>query len=95
MFLGYVYGGLEFSRRDLMAINIQRGRDHGLSDYNSARRAYGLSRKSEFLDIKAAESNIPNEVRQCEYYMHINLTLQRTTENSLSRAGFELASSGF
>ena len=28
-------------------------------------------------------------------YIHINLTLQRTTKNSLSRAAFELASSGF
>ena len=28
-------------------------------------------------------------------YVHINLTLQRTTKNSLSRAGLELASSGF
>ena len=27
--------------------------------------------------------------------IHINLTLQRTTKNSLSRAGFERASSGF
>ena len=28
-------------------------------------------------------------------YIHINLTLQITTKNSLSRAGFELTSSGF
>lgn len=62
MFVGFVYGGLEFSRRDLMALNIQRGRDHGLSDYNTARRAYGLDKKSEFLDIKAKESNIPDDV---------------------------------
>jgi dual oxidase len=39
---GYVFGPLEFSRRDLMAIDIQRGRDHGLPDYLTARRELGL-----------------------------------------------------
>jgi hypothetical protein len=62
LFSGFAYGGLDFSRRDLMAINIQRGRDHGLSDYNTARRHYGLQQKSDFLDIKANESNIPDKV---------------------------------
>ncbi|KAG7203421.1 hypothetical protein KM043_013488 [Ampulex compressa] len=39
-----LFGPLEFSRRDLMAINIQRAREHGLPDYNTARMAYNLPR---------------------------------------------------
>lgn len=39
---GRVFGPLEFSRRDLMAVNIQRGRDHAIPDYKTARRHLGL-----------------------------------------------------
>ncbi|CAH1797386.1 unnamed protein product [Owenia fusiformis] len=48
---GDVFGPLEFSRRDLMAINIQRGRDHGLPDYNTARRELGLDTINDVRDI--------------------------------------------
>ncbi|KAL4227430.1 hypothetical protein ACF0H5_012874 [Mactra antiquata] len=48
---GNVFGPLEFSRRDLVAINIQRARDHGLPDYNSVREAYGLPRRESWEDI--------------------------------------------
>jgi len=36
---------------DLASLNIQRGRDHGLADYNSARAAYGLPRVTSFTQI--------------------------------------------
>jgi hypothetical protein len=36
---------------DLASLNIQRGRDHGLPDYNSARAAYGLPRVTGFGQI--------------------------------------------
>ena len=48
---GKVYGPLHFSRRDLMAVNMQRARDHGLPDFNSARAAYGLGRIRTFEEL--------------------------------------------
>jgi hypothetical protein len=36
---------------DLASLNIQRGRDHGLSDYNTVRAAYGLPRVNSFAEI--------------------------------------------
>ncbi|VDP48191.1 unnamed protein product [Soboliphyme baturini] len=47
----YVFGPLHFSRRDLTALTIMRGRDHGLPDYNTAREFFGLPRVADFKGI--------------------------------------------
>ena len=39
---------------DLASLNIQRGRDHGLPDYNAMRFAYGLTPVSDFSEISSA-----------------------------------------
>lgn len=36
---------------DLASLNLQRGRDHGLPDYNALRVAYGLAPKASFADV--------------------------------------------
>ena len=38
---------------DLVALNIQRGRDHGLADFNTVRGAYGLAPLTSFADLSS------------------------------------------
>ena len=49
-----LFGPMDFSRRDLAALNIMRGRDSGLADYNTVRRFYGLGRVANWSDINPA-----------------------------------------
>lgn len=62
-----VFGSLDFSRRDLMAINIQRGRDHGVPDYNTVREAYGLPRIRRFYDINPSQYNASEDIRNVRW----------------------------
>lgn len=43
---------------DLASLNIQRGRDHGIPDYNTLRQSYGLSTFTSFNQIPTSASNI-------------------------------------
>src|SRR4029453_3591730 len=47
---------------DLASLNIQRGRDHGLADYNSVRAAYGLPRVTSFEQI-TANTDVQDKLR--------------------------------
>lgn len=58
-----VFGPLEFSRRPLMAINIQRARDHGVPDYNTVRRSYGLESIENLPQINPELSSQNPQVR--------------------------------
>ncbi len=42
---------MEHSRRDLASLNIMRGRDNGLPDYNTVRRCFGLPEVKNWSDI--------------------------------------------
>ena len=51
--------------RDLFAMNVQRGRLNGLSDYNTVREAYGLSRVTSFANIT---SDVATQNKLAELY---------------------------
>ncbi|WIA19191.1 hypothetical protein OEZ85_003836 [Tetradesmus obliquus] len=46
-----LFGPSHINGTDLLAINIQRGRDHGLPDYNICRRGFGLAPATSFRNI--------------------------------------------
>ena len=51
----FLFGAPGSGGLDLVSLNIQRGRDHGLADYNSTREAYGLDPVESFADITSNE----------------------------------------
>jgi hypothetical protein len=54
---------------DLASLNLQRGRDHGLADYNTTRAAYGLPRVTSFAQIT---SNLALRAQLMSLYGNVN-----------------------
>lgn len=49
--IDYMYGPMRFTRTDLVAMTIQRGRDFGLPSYTEIRRALDLPPVKTFEEI--------------------------------------------
>lgn len=49
----FLFGAAGAGGFDLPALNVQRGRDHGLASYNALREAYGLARRAGFDEISS------------------------------------------
>ena len=48
--------------QDLIALDVQRGRDHGIADYNTLRSAFGLPRVKTLSDITAnSDPSLPKQ----------------------------------
>jgi hypothetical protein len=58
-----LFGNAGDGGEDLIARDIQRGRDHGVADYNSMRAAYGLPRVTSFAQI-TANTKVQQELQQ-------------------------------
>lgn len=49
--IGKTFGPLHYSRHDLAVMTLMRGRDHGVSDYNTVREALGLPKIQQWQEI--------------------------------------------
>lgn len=47
----FLFGAPGDGGLDLVALNVQRGRDHGVSGYNATREALGLARRLSFAEV--------------------------------------------
>lgn len=65
----FLFGNAGDGGFDLGALNIQRGRDHGIPKYNALRVAYGLSQVSSFNEIS---SNPVVQTRLAAMYANVD-----------------------
>ncbi|KAG7174813.1 Chorion peroxidase-like 9 [Homarus americanus] len=67
----HLFAGKNAFGMDLVALNIQRGRDHGLPDYNQWREICGLKHANDFSDLSdVMDANVITQLQQL--YHHVN-----------------------
>jgi hypothetical protein len=65
----FLFGAPGQGGLDLASLNVQRGRDHGLADYNTARAAFGLPKVKGFADVT---SNVALQQQLQSLYGNVN-----------------------
>ncbi len=65
----FLFGAPGAGGLDLASLNIQRGRDHGLADYNATRVAFGLPKVTSFAQIT---SNVDTQAKLQALYGSVN-----------------------
>lgn len=65
----FLFGAPGSGGFDLVALNIQRGRDHGLPSYNDVREYFGLERKKDFTEVS---SNAKIQSRLASVYTSVD-----------------------
>jgi peroxidase len=82
----FLFGAPGAGGFDLAALNIQRGRDHGLADYNTVRAAYGLPRVTNFTGI-TSDVQVQQALKKLYGDVdHIDLWVGGLAENHLAGA---------
>ena len=76
---------------DLVSLNIQRGRDHGVAPYNDTRAALGLSRATSFADI-TSNTDVQNALEEAYDYNvnNIDLWVGGLAEDPMAGIGSQL-----
>ncbi|KAE8296174.1 Dual oxidase 1 [Larimichthys crocea] len=60
----FMYGPLRFTRSDLVAVTVQRGRDFGLRSYNEIRKALNLSPVKTFEELNITNTQLLHDVAE-------------------------------
>ena len=66
---------VELTYNIFLTFSIQRGRDHGIADYNTVRESYGLKRKNNWTDINPFYNT---EVEKLKLMCVVSILIPRT-----------------